>query len=82
MSGYCNGKMDMLMLGFDVSGKKENPCIILFVEEWTLDTPAKFWLACFGVACLGFSIEALIALRRTITRRRKSSRLLLRSPGS
>ena len=74
--------MDMLMLGFDVSGKKENPCIILFVEEWTLDTPAKFWLACFGVACLGFSIEALIALRRTITRRRKSSRLLLRSPGS
>ena len=81
VSEYCNGKMDMLMLGFDVSGKKENPCIVLFVEEWTLDTPVKFWLACFGVMCLGFSIEALIALRRTITRRR-SSRLSFRSPGT
>ena len=80
VSEYCNGKMDMLMLGFDVSGKKENPCIVLFVEEWTLDTPAKFWIACFGVMCLGFSIEALIALRRTITRR-KIARLTFRSPG-
>ena len=80
VSGYCNGKMDMLMLGFDVSGKKENPCIILFVEEWTLDTPVKFWFGCFGVMCLGFSIEALISLRRTITRRR-ISRLSFRSPG-
>ena len=81
VSEYCNGKMDMLMLGFDVSGKKENPCIVLFVEEWTLDTPVKFWFACLGVMCLGFSIEALIALRRTISRRR-SWRLTIRSPGT
>jgi hypothetical protein len=80
-SSYCNGKMDMLMLGFDVSGKRENPCIVLFIEAWTLDSQIKFWTACFGVMALGFGIEALIALRRTISRRR-NQRLNLRGAGT
>ncbi len=71
MSSYCNGKMDMLMFGFDVSGDKRNPCIVLFVEAWTLDSRTKFYAACVGVMALGFSIEAVIALRRTISRRRR-----------
>ena len=63
-SSYCNGKMDMLMSGFDSSGKPSNPCIILFIESWTLDSPVKFGIGCIGVMVLGFSIEALIAFRR------------------
>ena len=71
LNDYCNGKMDMLMSGFEVSGNKKNPCIILFVEEWTLDCRWKFALACVGVLMLGFLIEALICLRRQISRRRR-----------
>lgn len=71
-SEYCNGKMDMLMFGFDVSGKKENPCIILFFNSWTLDTKWKFALGCLGVMVLGFAIEALIAFRRQLSRRKRT----------
>jgi len=67
---YCNGRMGMLMLGFDVEGKKENPCIVLFVEAWTLDSRDKFVAGCLGVALLGFAIEAMIALRRAVSRRK------------
>ena len=71
-SDYCNGKMDMLMFGFETSGKKENPCIILFIEPWTLDSRVKFATACVGVMVLGFAIEGLIALRRLITRKKRA----------
>ncbi len=70
ISNYCNGKMDMLMFGFDVSGNKQNPCIVLFVEAWTLNTRAKFAAGCVGVMLLGFVIEALIALRRNLIRKK------------
>ena len=65
-SEFCNGGMDMLMEGFETT-KGNNMCIILFFKAWTLNTPWKFAVACIGVMCLGFSIEALIALRRTIS---------------
>ena len=65
-SDFCYGGMDMLMEGFETT-KGHNPCIILFFKAWTLNTPWKFAVACIGVMCLGFSIETLIALRRTIS---------------
>ncbi len=71
MSDYCNGRMDMLMFGFSRAGDKKNPCIVLFVEAWTLDTRTKFAAGCVGVAALGFTIEALIALRRNLLRRKR-----------
>jgi len=54
----------MLMTGFDVAGKQLNPCIVLFFQSWTLDTPGKFAAGCVGVAAMGFAIEALICFRR------------------
>ena len=51
--------MSMFMLGFEISGNSKNPCIVLFVESWTLDTPFKFWVGCIGVAVLGFAIEGM-----------------------
>ena len=36
LSDFCNGAADMLMGGFAFSGKDENPCIILFIDSWTL----------------------------------------------
>ena len=71
MSDYCNGRMDMLMFGFAASGNKKNPCIVLFVEAWTLDSRIKFAIGCVGVMILGFSIEALIALRRNLLRKKR-----------
>ncbi len=70
ISDYCNGKMDMLMFGFDISGNKKNPCIVLFVDAWTLNTRAKFVAGCVGVMLLGIVIEALIALRRNLIRKK------------
>lgn len=70
-NSFCSGRMDMLMLGFDTSGKKRNPCIILFIESWTLDSRTKFFFGCIGVMVLGFCIEALIALRRNVSRRKR-----------
>ncbi len=63
-SDFCNGASDMLMLGFDVSGKENNPCVILFFNAWTLDEPWKFALGCVGVALMGVAAEALIWYRR------------------
>ena len=64
---FCFGGTDMLMQGFKTT-KGRNPCVILFFKVWTLNTPLKFGIACFGVAILGFSIEALIAFRRKMSR--------------
>ena len=64
---FCNGGMDMLMGGFETT-KGAETCVILFFHAWTLDTPAKFALACIGVFILGFTIEIMIAVRRTVTR--------------
>jgi len=66
---FCYGGMDMLMQGFETT-KGRNPCIILFFKAWTLDSEVKFVFACFGVAALGFLIEAIIAFRRRISGRR------------
>ena len=63
---FCYGGMDMLMQGFETT-KGRNPCIILFFKAWTLDSEVKFVFACFGVAALGFLIEAIIAFRRRIS---------------
>ncbi|TRY75846.1 hypothetical protein TCAL_04958 [Tigriopus californicus] len=65
---FCRGKTDMLMLGFEVSGRG-GFCIILFFDAWTLDTRLKFALGCVGVALMGIAIELLIMVRRRIQKR-------------
>ena len=65
---FCTRGTDMLMQGFESTNGPSNLCIILFFKSWTLDTAGKYALGCIGVAFLGFTIEALIALRRRITR--------------
>ena len=65
---FCFGGTDMLMQGFETTSGPSNLCIILFFKAWTLDTAGKYAFGCIGVAFLGFAIEALIALRRRISR--------------
>lgn len=62
---FCRGKTDMLMLGFEVSGRG-GFCIILFFDAWTLDSRLKFIFGCVGVAFMGVAIECLIMIRRLI----------------
>ena len=59
----------MYMQGFEVSGKGENQCIMLFFEAFTLDSPLKFGFGCVFVFLLGLVIEVLIAFRRSLTQR-------------
>lgn len=69
LNEYCNGGMDMLMQGFETAqADKSKMCIILFIKPWTLNSRAKFIIACFGVAFIGFSIELSIAIRRRVSR--------------
>ena len=71
---FCNGiGIDMYMQGFEVSGKGENQCIMLFFEAFTLDSPLKFGFGCVFVFFLGFVIEVLIAFRRFLTQRANAS---------
>ena len=71
---FCNGiGIDMYMQGFEVSGKGENQCIMLFFEAFTLDSPLKFGFGCVFVFLLGLVIEVLIAFRRSLTQRATAS---------
>ena len=75
---FCNGATDMYMSGFEAAGTDHrNPCVILFVSSWTLDSRAKFGVACFGVCLMGFVIELLVCIRRRITSRKRLSPYLL-----
>ena len=75
---FCNGATDMYMSGFEAAGvDKRNPCVILFISSWTLDSRPKFIIACFGVAVMGFLIELLICARRRLTSRKRLSPYLL-----
>ena len=43
---FCNGATDMYMSGFEAAGAdNRNPCVILFVSWWTLDSRPKFVVA-------------------------------------
>jgi len=61
---------DMYMNGFQVSGQKNNPCIILFFKSWVLDTPFKFAMGCIGVIILGIGVEGLLCFRRLLQSRK------------
>lgn len=78
---FCDGGMDMLMGGFETAGGSTNTtiktCVILFFSAWKLDSAGKFSAGCIGVFILGFSIEALIFIRRKIVNRK---RLILNIP--
>ena len=75
---FCNGATDMYMSGFEAAGvDKRNPCVILFISAWTLDSKLKFVFACFGVAFMGFLIEFLICVRRRLSSRKRLSPYLL-----
>jgi len=74
---FCNGAMDMLMSGFEAAGvDNSNPCIILFIKAWTLDSRLKFSFACIGVMLLGILVEFNIFVRRKLTTRRRISAYL------
>ena len=39
---FCNGGADMLMGGFEVAGKEDNICVILFFQAWILVRDVPF----------------------------------------
>lgn len=66
---FCYGAgTDMLMGGFQMMSP-ETPCVILLFQNWVLDSRLKFGLAGLGVFLMGLSIEAVIALRRMISKK-------------
>ncbi len=48
---------------------EDNPCVILFLDGWALDTGLKFALGCLGCAALGLFLEQSDWLRRYLDKR-------------
>ena len=70
-SNFCNGGTDMFMTGFEtIDPSPKKTCVILFFNAWTLDSWFKFAVAMVGVTLIGLAIEALIAVRRKISKRK------------
>ena len=65
---FCLDGSTMLMEGFEWSGRYENTktCIILFFNNWVLNTQIKFWFACLGVFLLGAMVEGVVVLRKRV----------------
>jgi hypothetical protein len=61
---------DMYMSGFEISGQPDNPCIILFIKTWVLDTRVKFLFGCLGCILLGIFVEGLLCFRRLLQSRK------------
>eukprot|EP00088_Acartia_fossae_P012261 TRINITY_DN16319_c0_g1_i1.p1 TRINITY_DN16319_c0_g1~~TRINITY_DN16319_c0_g1_i1.p1 ORF type:complete len:651 (-),score=90.21 TRINITY_DN16319_c0_g1_i1:261-2159(-) len=61
---------DMYMNGFQVSGKSNNACVILFFESWVLDSRLKFAFGCLGCILLGVVVEGLLCFRRLLQSRK------------
>ena len=65
-SSFCSGSgMAMFMNGFASAFAKRNTCLALYIDAFTLDTAAKYIVACFGVLALGVGAEALVTFRRS-----------------
>eukprot|EP00566_Odontella_aurita_P000205 CAMPEP_0113547266 /NCGR_PEP_ID=MMETSP0015_2-20120614/12260_1 /TAXON_ID=2838 /ORGANISM="Odontella" /LENGTH=243 /DNA_ID=CAMNT_0000447801 /DNA_START=1 /DNA_END=732 /DNA_ORIENTATION=- /assembly_acc=CAM_ASM_000160 len=68
---FCTGSTAMYMSGFRfvlASGDGSMPCLNLFFETWTLDSPAKFVFGALFVFILAAMNEGLSALRRGVRR--------------
>lgn len=68
---FCTGSTAMYMSGFRFalsSGDGSMPCLNLFFETWTLDSPAKFVFGALFVFVLAAMTEGLSALRRGVRR--------------
>eukprot|EP00808_Paulinella_micropora_P003026 g47567.t1 len=75
---FCTGLngVSMLMDGFTwVSASKENLCINLLFTQWTLDSRAKFIVACFGMAALAIAIEWVSVARQRLYKHPRVTRL-------
>jgi len=74
--GFCQGQgVNMYMTGFVsyVTGKYRTDggsttpsCLVLWFEDWVLDSQGKFFAACFGVLLLGLFTEGLTQVRRKV----------------
>ena len=66
VEGFCGDATGaMYMNGFQSAFSRQSTCLALFVNAFTLDTAAKFIVACFGILALGILAEALVAFRRS-----------------
>uniref|UniRef100_A0A6U2D2M1 Copper transport protein n=1 Tax=Pseudictyota dubia TaxID=2749911 RepID=A0A6U2D2M1_9STRA len=68
---FCTGSSAMYMSGFRfalASGDGSHPCLNLFFEAWTLNSPAKFVFGALFVFVLAAMTEGLSALRRGVRR--------------
>lgn len=64
----------MYMDGFKLTlANNKEPCLNLFLPDWTLDTPAKFYAAMGGCFLLALFVEGLSAWRYRIVRSVKQS---------
>ena len=63
---FCTGAISMYMTGFQTSGNKKKPCVILLFEPWVLDSKGKIAGACIGTILFGMFIELVVFTRRQI----------------
>ena len=66
VEGFCGDATGaMYMNGFQSAFSSQSTCLALYIDAFTLDTAAKFIVACLGVLVLGILAEALVAVRRS-----------------
>mmetsp|Transcript_67041 Transcript_67041/g.160682 ORF Transcript_67041/g.160682 Transcript_67041/m.160682 type:complete len:761 (-) Transcript_67041:166-2448(-) len=77
-AGFCNGlRTDMHMGGFlslSDSVRELNPCLVIFLNEWVLDSYGKYVIAMVGAAFAGLLCEALLRLRSVESARYSKNR--------
>eukprot|EP00457_Paulinella_chromatophora_P001413 gb/GEZN01001415.1/.p1 GENE.gb/GEZN01001415.1/~~gb/GEZN01001415.1/.p1 ORF type:complete len:840 (+),score=88.51 gb/GEZN01001415.1/:53-2572(+) len=74
---FCTGTgVDMLMDGFTwASASNSTLCINLLFTSWTLDSKAKFTIACFGLIFLAVVIEMFSSFRLILFRHPRVAKL-------
>ena len=76
VEGFCGDATGaMYMSGFQSAFSRQSTCLALYINAFTLDTAAKFIVACLGVVALGVGAEALVAVRRSRAEKGLAGRL-------
>ena len=76
VEGFCGDATGaMYMNGFQSAFSRQSTCLALYINAFTLDTAARFIVACLGVVALGVVAEALVALRRSRAEKGVAGRL-------
>jgi len=71
--------INMFMNGFNsiLFGGDQEPCMLFYFQNWTIDSSLKFWLSFLGYALIGLFSEFIVCLRRRMNQKERNAALRL-----